>query len=76
MAKTQTTLIVALENVQAIEEIKNRLEKVPAGRSKIFLILKTKEYNVEFELPNRYTLTPDVMDDLSQILGVAEIKQA
>ncbi len=76
MAKTQTTLIVALENVQAIEEIKNRLAKVPAGRSKIFLILKTKEYNVEFELPNRYTLTPDVMDDLSQILGVAEIKQA
>jgi len=75
MAKTQTTLIVRLENVQAVEDIKKRLEKVPTGRSKIFLILKTKEYDVEFELPNRYTLTPDVMDDLSQILGVAEIKQ-
>ena len=59
-----------------IEEIKKQLEKVPEGRSKIFLILKTDEYNVEFELPKHYTLTPDVLDNLSQIMGISEIKQA
>jgi len=45
-------------------------------KSKIFLILKTKEYNVEFELPIHYTITLDVMDNLDRIMGVAEVKQA
>lgn len=76
MAQTNTTLIIHLQEVKAIEEIKKLLEKVPKGHSKIFLILKTEEYNVEFELPERYTLTPDVLDGLSQIMGINEIKQA
>ena len=76
MANTATTLIVRLEKADAVIEIKKILEKVPKGKSKIFLLLKTAEYNVEFELPTHYTITPEVMDDLSRILGVAEIKQA
>ncbi len=76
MAKTATTLIIRLEDVKAIEEIKKLLENVPEGRSKIFLILKTDEYNVEFELPKRYTVTPDVLDCFSQVMGISEIKQA
>ena len=76
MANTATTLIVRLEKTEAVNEIKKVLEKVPAGKSKIFLILKTNEYNVEFELPTHYTITPDVMDNLTRILGVTEVKQA
>ena len=49
---------------------------MPTGKSKIFILLKTNEYDVEFELPTHYTITPDVMDNLSRILGVAEVKQA
>ena len=76
MANTATTLIVNLEKVEAVQEIKKVLTKVPAGKSKIFLILKTTDYNVEFELPTHYTITPDVIDNLSRISGVQEVKQA
>ncbi len=75
MAKTQTTLIVRLEKSEAVDEVKKVLEKVPSGKSKIFLLIKTNEYDVEFELPNHYTIVPDVIDSLSRILGVAEVKQ-
>ena len=76
MANTASTLIVRLEKADAVNEIKKVLEKVPKGKSKIFILLKTNEYDVEFELPNHYTITPEIMDNLSQILGVQEVKQA
>ena len=76
MANTASTLIVRLEKAEAVPEIKKILATVPHGKSKIFLILKTTEYNVEFELPEHYTITPQVMDDLSRILGVQEVTQA
>ncbi|MBR6231693.1 MAG: DNA polymerase III subunit alpha [Alphaproteobacteria bacterium] len=76
MANTASTLIVRLEKADAVNDIKKVLEKVPKGKSKIFLILKTNEYDVEFELPTHYTITPEVIDNLTRILGVAEVKQA
>jgi len=76
MANTASTLIVRLEKADAVNEIKKVLENVPKGKSKIFILLKTKEYDVEFELPDHYTITPDVMDNLSRILGVHEVMQA
>ena len=59
-----------------MEEIKKILGNVPKGKSKIFILLKTDEYDVEFELPEHYTITPDVMDNLTRIIGVQEVKQA
>ena len=76
MANTASTLIVRLEKADAVNEIKKVLEKVPKGKSKIFLILKTNDYDVEFELPTRYTITPEVMDNLARILGVTGVTQA
>ena len=76
MANTASTLIVRLEKADAVNEIKKALENVPKGKSKIFLILKTNDYDVEFELPTHYTITPEVMDNLARIMGVAEVKQA
>ena len=76
MANTATTLIVRLEKADAVAEIKKVLDKVPKGKSKLFLIIKTNDYNVELELPTHYTITPEIMDNLSRISGVQEVKQA
>ncbi len=76
MAQTATSLIIHLHDTKAISEIKQQLSSVPTGRSKIFIILKSNDYNVELELPQHYTLTPDVIDNLSHIMGITELKQA
>ena len=75
MAKTVSTLIISVDNKQAVEMLAQVLNKEEKGRSKIFLKIPEKQYEVEVELRGGYALTPKTLDALQRIPGLNEIKQ-
>ena len=75
MAKTVSTLIISVDNKQAVIGLANVLNREEKGRSKIFLKIPEKQYEVEIELRGGYALTPKTLDILQRLPGLREIKQ-
>ena len=57
-------------NLNSLDVLKEFLEKVPEGHSRIKLFLKIKEKECEINLPNSYELDVDQKEKLSRINGI------
>jgi hypothetical protein len=57
-------------DLNSLDALKEFLDKVPEGHSRIKLFLKIKEKKCEINLPNSYELDVDQKERLSQINGI------
>ena len=57
-------------DLNCLEKLKEFLDKVPEGHSRIKLFVKIKEKECEINLPNGYELDVDQKEKLSQINGI------
>lgn len=75
MAKTVSTLLIYVDTIEAVQALKRVLDRDEKGRSKIFLITQVQGYEIELELPDRYALSPQTIDELQWLPGLGKIKQ-
>lgn len=76
MARTASCLILDLEGgLETVQELKKILSQDEAGRCKIFLRMKVKDYELEVELAERYALSQKTLEALQHLSGIGEIKQ-
>lgn len=75
MAKTASTVIITVEKVEAAEALKNIFDRLPAGKSRVFIMVKTTDFVVELSVPGKFFIAPDVVERAGRVAGVIDIKQ-
>lgn len=75
MAKTVSTLIITVNNKDAVTSLAQILNQEAKGRSKVYLKIPEQQYEVEIELRGGYELTPKTLDELQRLSGLSEIRQ-
>lgn len=70
MAKTASTLLITVNQTSAVAAIRDILNKEASGKSRVFIIVRTKGHEVEIALPKRYSLSADTMTALQRQSGI------
>ena len=70
MAKTASTLLISVNQPAAVTAVQQLLERDPAGKSRVFILVRAKGHEVEISLPKRYSLNSETMNDLQRLSGV------
>ncbi len=75
ISQTAGGIMIMINDVQAIEPVKNIIDHLTPGRSRILIVTLVDKWAVEIVCEKTYTLTADVLSSLPKIQGVSEIKE-
>ena len=75
ISKTTDGVLITLTRENAITAVRNILDKTPSGRTHVWIVVQTDDWNVEIALENRYTFSAEVLSDLRKCQGVNEVKE-
>ena len=75
MSKTATTLILKVADPACVPTLQKVLKGDAKGKSHVCILLNINDQEVEISLPDKYALRPETIAALSQISGIAEMKQ-
>lgn len=75
MAKTASTLIITVDKQEAVTALKDIFDRLPVGKSRVFIMVKTADFVVELSIPGKFFIAPDVIEKAERLSGVIEIKQ-
>lgn len=75
ISETAGGIMIVLDNEKAIPEVRNLIDGLSLGRSRILLTVLTDKWEVEISCEKMYTLTSEVLEALSKIRGVSEVQE-
>ena len=75
ISQTTGCLVIAIEQIDAVEEVKKLIDGLKPGRCRVILSVLTDKWNVELAYENCCSLTSDVLSALPKIRGVTEVKE-
>jgi DNA polymerase-3 subunit alpha len=77
VANSAAGLRVYLDDAKAIDGIKSVLAKTPKGKGRVAVVLGFEEEGreLEFELPERFAVSPTVLQNFKATLGVASVTE-
>ncbi|MBR1778801.1 MAG: DNA polymerase III subunit alpha [Alphaproteobacteria bacterium] len=75
ISQTAGGIMIVLDREEAVLPIKNLIEQLSGGRSRILLTALADKWEVEIDCEKRYALTADILAALSKIQGVLEVKE-
>lgn len=75
VAKTASTLIMTIETKEIVSKIRDILSADGNGKSKVFIIVRTNDYEVEIPLSGSYALRPETTESLGRLSEIVSLKQ-
>ena len=75
MSKTAASVIITVGNAACVPALAKTIEQQPRGQSRVFIVVKTDEFDVEISLNGRYTIQGDAIHHLQHMAGIVEVRQ-
>ena len=75
VADSTDGLVIFLESVAAIENLKGLIDRQTTGRGHLRLVVDTDDQEVEIALPGAYALSPATRAAIKSIAGVAAVRE-
>ena len=75
MAKTAASVIITVGSADVVPALARTIEQQPKGQSRVFIVVKTDEFDVEISLNGRYTVQGDAIHHLQHMTGILEVRQ-
>ena len=74
-AASMEKLVVSVNEAKCLPQLKEILDGTPKGRKEILLIIKKDGEDVEINLPDKYSFTPETIASLAALDGVVHISE-
>ena len=75
MSKTAASVIITVGSATCVPALAKTIEQQPRGQSRVFIVVKTDEFDVEISLAGRYTIQGDAIHHLQHMAGIVEVRQ-
>ena len=75
MSKTAASVIITVGSAECVPALARTIEQQPRGQSRVFIVVKTDEFDVEISLNGRYTIQGDAINHLQHMAGIVEVRQ-
>lgn len=75
MSKTAASVIITVGSAACVPALAKTIEQQPRGQSRVFIVVKTDEFDVEISLAGRYTIQGDAINHLQHMAGIVEVRQ-
>ena len=75
MSKTAASVIITVGNADVVPALARTIEQQPKGQSRVFVVVKTDEFDVEISLAGRYTVQGDAIHHLQHMAGILDVRQ-
>ena len=75
MSKTAASVIITVGSAACVPALAKTIEQQPRGQSRVFIVVKTDEFDVEISLAGRYTIQGDAIHHLQHMAGIVEVRQ-
>ena len=75
MSKTAASVIITVGSAECVPALARTIEQQPRGQSRVFIVVKTDEFDVEISLNGRYTIQGDAINHLQHMNGILEVRQ-
>ena len=75
MSKTAASVIITVGNTDVVPALVRTIEQQPKGQSRVFIVVKTDEFDVEISLAGRYTVQGDAIHHLQHMAGILDVRQ-
>ena len=75
VAKASANVIITVGSATCVPALAKTIEQQPRGQSRVFIVVKTDEFDVEISLAGRYTIQGDAIHHLQHMAGIVEVRQ-
>ena len=75
MSKTAASVIITVGSAECVPALARTIEQQPRGQSRVFIVVKTDEFDVEISLNGRYTIQGEAINHLQHMNGILEVRQ-
>ncbi|MBO7257526.1 MAG: DNA polymerase III subunit alpha, partial [Alphaproteobacteria bacterium] len=75
MSKTAASVIITVGSAACVPALAKTIEQQPRGQSRVFIVVKTDEFDVEISLAGRYTIQGDAINHLQHMAGILDVRQ-
>lgn len=75
MSKTAASVIITVGSAECVPALARTIEQQPRGQSRVFIVVKTDEFDVEISLNGRYTVQGDAINHLQHMAGILDVRQ-
>ena len=75
MSKTAASVIITVGSAACVPALAKTIEQQPRGQSRVFIVVKMDEFDVEISLNGRYTIQGDAIHHLQHMAGIVEVRQ-
>lgn len=75
MSKTAASVIITVGSADVVPALARTIEQQPKGQSRVFIVVKTDEFDVEISLNGRYTVQGDAIHHLQHMSGILDVRQ-
>ena len=75
MSKTAASVIITVGSAECVPALARTIEQQPRGQSRVFIVVKTDEFDVEISLNGRYTIQGDAINHLQHMAGILDVRQ-